>query len=153
MTCLSDTVYPFTALVGQERMKRALLLNAINPKIGGVLIRGEKGTAKSTAARALADLLPQAEICISMAVQGHRADIVIVRTAAIAAFEGRMEVMEEDIREAAELALPHHMRRKPFEEQKLDQDKLNETIEKHQEQEEEYQGDSSSLWGSVYKAG
>jgi magnesium chelatase subunit D len=49
---------PFTAIVGQERMKKALLLNAINPRIGGVLIRGEKGTAKSTAVRALAEVLP-----------------------------------------------------------------------------------------------
>ena len=52
-------IFPFTALVGQERMKLGLLLNAINPKIGGVLVRGEKGTAKSTAARALAALLPE----------------------------------------------------------------------------------------------
>jgi magnesium chelatase subunit D len=51
-------VYPFSALVGQERLKLALILNAINPLIGGVLIRGEKGTAKSTAARGLAELLP-----------------------------------------------------------------------------------------------
>lgn len=52
--------YPFSALVGQEQMCLALLLNAVNPAIGGVLIRGEKGTAKSTAARGLAALLPSA---------------------------------------------------------------------------------------------
>jgi magnesium chelatase subunit D len=50
--------YPFAALVGQEQLKTALLLNAVSPGIGGVLIRGEKGTAKSTAARSLATLLP-----------------------------------------------------------------------------------------------
>ncbi len=52
-------VYPFTALLGQEKMKKALLLNAVNPRLGGVLIRGEKGTAKSTAVRSLAALLPE----------------------------------------------------------------------------------------------
>ena len=56
------SIFPFTAIVGQERMKTALTLNAINPKIGGVLIRGERGTAKSTAARALAALLPQIDV-------------------------------------------------------------------------------------------
>lgn len=55
-------IYPFTAIVGQERMKRALILNAVEPRIGGVLIRGERGTAKSTAARALAALLPQVKV-------------------------------------------------------------------------------------------
>ncbi|MCZ7552128.1 MAG: hypothetical protein M5U05_06000 [Anaerolineales bacterium] len=55
-------IYPFTAIVGQDRMKRALVLNAVNPRIGGVLIRGERGTAKSTAARAMAALLPMIEV-------------------------------------------------------------------------------------------
>jgi Mg-chelatase subunit ChlI len=54
--------YPFSAIVGQDRMKMALVLNAINPSIGGVLIRGEKGTGKSTAVRALARLLPEQQV-------------------------------------------------------------------------------------------
>jgi magnesium chelatase subunit D len=55
-------VFPFAAIVGQESIKLALLLNAISPEIGGVLIRGHKGTAKSTAVRALARLLPDIEV-------------------------------------------------------------------------------------------
>jgi len=58
----SRSVFPFTAIVGQVPMRQALVLNAINPAIGGVLIRGEKGTAKSTAVRALARLLPELEV-------------------------------------------------------------------------------------------
>ena len=54
--------FPFTAIVGQTPMKRALLLNAINPRIGGVLVRGKKGTAKSTAVRSLAALLPEVPV-------------------------------------------------------------------------------------------
>src|SRR5579864_2434616 len=53
-----ESAFPFSAIVGQERMKLALLLNAIDPSIGGVLIRGHRGTAKSTAVRGLARLLP-----------------------------------------------------------------------------------------------
>lgn len=60
MTC--HRIYPFTAIVGQEMMKLALILNAINPNIGGVLIQGMKGTAKSTAVRALTDVLPEIDI-------------------------------------------------------------------------------------------
>src|SRR5512133_1201042 len=55
-------IFPFTAIVGQERMRRALILNAVDTRIGGVLIRGERGTAKSTAARALAALLPKVKV-------------------------------------------------------------------------------------------
>jgi Mg-chelatase subunit ChlI len=55
-------IFPFTAIVGQERMRRALVLNAVDTRIGGVLIRGERGTAKSTAARALAALLPSVKV-------------------------------------------------------------------------------------------
>ena len=55
-------IFPFSAIVGQEKMKTALILNAINPKLGGVLIRGEKGTAKSIAVRSLAALLPDLEV-------------------------------------------------------------------------------------------
>ena len=54
----SRPVYPFTAIVGQDEMKLALLLSAIDPYIGGVIVMGHRGTAKSTAVRALADLLP-----------------------------------------------------------------------------------------------
>ena len=53
-----STIYPFTALVGQDQMKMALLLNAVDPRVGGVLIQGDKGTAKSTAVRSLAKVLP-----------------------------------------------------------------------------------------------
>jgi Mg-chelatase subunit ChlI len=56
--------FPFTAIVGQEQLKTALLLNAVNPRIGGVLIRGERGTAKTTAVRALAAVLPEIDVIV-----------------------------------------------------------------------------------------
>jgi magnesium chelatase ATPase subunit I len=58
----TNKTYPFTAIVGQEEMKLALLLNVVDPLIGGVLIMGHRGTGKSTAVRALADLLPQIDV-------------------------------------------------------------------------------------------
>lgn len=57
-----NATYPFAAMVGQQDMKLSLILNVINPGLSGVLIRGEKGTGKSTAARALAEILPEIEV-------------------------------------------------------------------------------------------
>jgi len=57
-------VFPFTAIVGQEEMKLSLLLNVIDPKIGGVLVMGHRGTGKSTTVRALADVLPLIKVVI-----------------------------------------------------------------------------------------
>jgi magnesium chelatase subunit D len=58
----APSLYPFSAIVGQDDLKLALLVNAVSPEVGGVLVRGEKGTAKSTAVRALAKLLPSIEV-------------------------------------------------------------------------------------------
>lgn len=57
-----NLIFPFTAIVGQEEMKLALQLNVIDPKIGGVMIMGDRGTGKSTTIRAIADLLPEIEV-------------------------------------------------------------------------------------------
>jgi magnesium chelatase subunit I len=58
MSIDEPVLFPFTSIVGQENMKKALLLNVIDPSIGGVLIKGEKGTAKSTTVRSMAQILP-----------------------------------------------------------------------------------------------
>ncbi len=67
-------VYPFVAIVGQEMLKKSLILNVINPGLSGVLIRGDKGTAKSTAVRALADLLPEIAVVDGDPFQSDPAD-------------------------------------------------------------------------------
>ena len=59
---MEKTLFPFVSIVGQEDMKRALILNIIDPTIGGVLIKGEKGTAKSTTVRSLARILPEVDV-------------------------------------------------------------------------------------------
>ncbi|BAY19272.1 protoporphyrin IX magnesium-chelatase [Anabaenopsis circularis NIES-21] len=67
-------VFPFTAIVGQEEMKLALLLNVIDPKIGGVMIMGDRGTGKTTTIRALADLLPEIPVVANDPFNSHPND-------------------------------------------------------------------------------
>ena len=69
---MAYTTYPFSAIFGQERLKKALILNLINPKIGGVLITGQKGTAKSTAVRALGELTRKKVITLPLSVTEDR---------------------------------------------------------------------------------
>jgi len=110
--------FPFSAIVGQEEMKRALIFNAIDPSIGGVLITGTRGTAKSTAARAMAVLLPEIEVVDGDAFnsaprpgKAEKSVIVAYKTArAVAAFDGRTEVTASDVKEALALALAHRRR-------------------------------------------
>ncbi|GGT26838.1 MULTISPECIES: putative cobaltochelatase [Streptomyces] len=59
---MSSALFPFSAVVGQDDLRLALLLNAVSPAVGGVLVRGEKGTAKSTAVRALSAVLPEVDV-------------------------------------------------------------------------------------------
>jgi magnesium chelatase subunit I len=68
-------VFPFTAIVGQEEMKLALLLNVIDPKIGGVMIMGDRGTGKSTTIRALADVLPEIDVVAGDPFNSHPSDL------------------------------------------------------------------------------
>ena len=81
---INRPVFPFTAIVGQEEMKLALLLNVIDPKIGGVMIMGDRGTGKSTAVRALVDLLPEIEVILDDPFNSDPEDL---------------ELMSEEVRE------------------------------------------------------
>ena len=70
----SVPTFPFTAIVGQDEMKLALILNVIDPKIGGVLIMGDRGTGKSTTIRAITDLLPSIEVVADDPFNSHPTD-------------------------------------------------------------------------------
>lgn len=80
----SRPIFPFTAIVGQEEMKLSLILNVIDPKIGGVMIMGDRGTGKSTTVRALVDLLPEIKVVLNDPFNSDPDD---------------PELMSEDIRE------------------------------------------------------
>jgi len=73
-------IFPFTAIVGQEEMKLALELNVIDPKIGGVMIMGDRGTGKSTTIRAIADLLPKIKIVKDDPFNSHPTDLELMST-------------------------------------------------------------------------
>jgi len=80
-------------------------------------------------------LMMIAQICIDMAVDGHRADITMMKTAAtIAAYNGRTAVGVDDVKDAAVLVLSHRMRRRPFSEQQMDRQKVVQSIQKSQGQ-------------------
>nr|UNJ16468.1 Mg-protoporyphyrin IX chelatase [Boldiaceae sp.] len=67
-------IFPFTAIVGQDEMKLSLILNVIDPKIGGVMIMGDRGTGKSTTIRAIADLLPEIDVVSNDPFNSHPSD-------------------------------------------------------------------------------
>jgi magnesium chelatase subunit I len=84
-------VFPFTAIVGQEEMKLALALNVIDPKIGGVIIMGDRGTGKSTTIRAITDILPEMEVIENDPFNSHPTDY---------------DLMSEDVRRSIESGNP-----------------------------------------------
>jgi len=83
-------IFPFTAIVGQEEMKLALALNVIDPKIGGVIIMGDRGTGKSTTIRAITDILPEIEVVKDDPFNSHPNDF---------------ELMSDDVRKILEQGL------------------------------------------------
>jgi magnesium chelatase subunit I len=74
----NSPIFPFTAIVGQEEMKLALQLNVIDPKIGGVLIIGDRGTGKSTTIRAIADVLPEIEVVADDPFNSHPTNLELM---------------------------------------------------------------------------
>ena len=96
----STPVFPFTAIVGQEEMKLALQLNVIDPKIGGVMIMGDRGTGKSTTIRAIADLLPEIEIVKDDPFNSHKSDLDLMSN------EVKLAVQNEETIETELIKIP-----------------------------------------------
>ena len=99
-------VYPFSAIVGQDGMKKALLLTVIDPLIGGILIRGQRGTAKSTAVRALAHLLPALEVVAGCPYHCHPADPDLMCGDCLKRFQESGEPLPATVRETRVIELP-----------------------------------------------
>ncbi|WP_316527015.1 putative cobaltochelatase [Kitasatospora brasiliensis] len=135
-----------------EVVRRRLAYDADPASFAARFAQEERDLAERiTAAR---ELLPKVEltevalrqitaVCAAFEVDGLRADIVMARTAvALAAWDGRTEVLEEDVRKAAQLALPHRRRRNPFDAPGLDEEQLDRTLEEHAQQDDpEPEGD------------
>ena len=94
----STPVFPFTAIVGQEEMKLALQLNVIDPKIGGVMIMGDRGTGKSTTIRAIADLLPEIEVVKNDPFNSHTSDLDLMSNEVKAAVQNGEAIESESIK-------------------------------------------------------
>ena len=91
-------VFPFTAIIGQEEMKLALILNVIDPTIGGVMIMGDRGTGKSTTIRAIADLLPEIEVIVDDSFNSHPSNIELMSEESKQAFEDDIELSTKQIK-------------------------------------------------------
>jgi magnesium chelatase subunit I len=91
-------IFPFTAIVGQEEMKLALELNVIDPKIGGVMIMGDRGTGKSTTIRAIADLLPKIEIVKDDPFNSHPTDLELMSADVLKEYQNDVTLETEQIK-------------------------------------------------------
>lgn len=98
-------VFPFTAIVGQEEMKLALILNVIDPKIGGVMIMGDRGTGKSTTVRALVDLLPEIEVVVNDAFNSDPYDLELM-SEEVRQKKQKDELLETTMRKICMVDLP-----------------------------------------------
>ena len=91
-------IFPFTAIVGQEEMKLALELNVIDPKIGGVMIMGDRGTGKSTTIRAIADLLPEIPIVKEDAFNSHPENLELMSSEVLTRYKNNEDFEIENIK-------------------------------------------------------
>ena len=99
-------VFPFTAIVGQDEMKLALQLNVIDPKIGGVLIMGDRGTGKSTTIRAIADLLPEIEVVAEDPFNSHPTNLELMSSEVKSQIQGDSNNIETDLIKIPMVDLP-----------------------------------------------
>lgn len=91
-------IFPFSAIIGQEEMKLALQLNVIDPKIGGVMIMGDRGTGKSTTIRAIADLLPKIDIVKDDPFNSHPTDLELMSSDVLLRYRNNEKLETIDIK-------------------------------------------------------